>query len=223
MDPLYSYSVGISRQFPQSFLLLPSLRISCCNPQRLTLRSCDPSKKLLKKVKWYSNRHNNLTDNIRMAENKASTEQDGCWKADKKLVQANPKITELEAKLTELQQELAVLQTQDKRTPTAWNNPYDFSGSDLEPTSGRSSWKCKKGQAFPQAISYGGFFPSKASTLVLADEQMPMMPASSLQAVGSQTTLPLVSPPTSRITPPWGKVDPQILVTGVLPRLLGKS
>ena len=25
----------------------PSLHISCCNPQRLTLRSCDPSKKLL--------------------------------------------------------------------------------------------------------------------------------------------------------------------------------
>ena len=29
-----------------------------------------------KKVKWYSDCHNNLTDNIRMAENKASTEQD---------------------------------------------------------------------------------------------------------------------------------------------------
>ena len=69
----------------------------------------------------------------------------------------------------------------------------------------------------------GGFFPSKASTSVLADEQMPMMPASLLQAVGSQTTLPLVSPPTLRIAPPWGKGDPPILVTGVLPRLLGKT
>ena len=29
-----------------------------------------------KKVKWYSNHHNNLTDNVRMVENKASTEQD---------------------------------------------------------------------------------------------------------------------------------------------------
>ena len=29
-----------------------------------------------KKVKWYSNRHDNLTDNVRMAENKASAEQD---------------------------------------------------------------------------------------------------------------------------------------------------
>ena len=76
---------------------------------------------------------------------------------------------------------------------------------------------------FLPAISYGGFFPSKASTLVLADEQMPMMPASSSQVVGSQTTLPLVSPPTLRITPPWGKGDPPILVTGVLPRLLGKT
>ena len=27
-----------------------------------------------KKVKWYSNRHDNLTDNVRMAENKASAE-----------------------------------------------------------------------------------------------------------------------------------------------------
>ena len=145
MDPLYSYSVGISRQFPQSFLLLPSLRISCCNPQRLTLRSCDPSKKLLKKVKWYSNRHNNLTDNIRMAENKASTEQDGCWKADKKLAQANSKITELVAKLAELQQELTVLQMQDKRMPIVWGNTYNFSGSDSEPTSSWSSRKRKKG------------------------------------------------------------------------------
>ena len=50
--------------------------------------------------------HDNLTDDIRMAENKASTEQDHHRKADKKLAQANSKITELEAKLTELQQEL---------------------------------------------------------------------------------------------------------------------
>ena len=27
-----------------------------------------------KKVEWYSNRHDNLTDNVRMAENKASAE-----------------------------------------------------------------------------------------------------------------------------------------------------
>ena len=99
---------------------------------------------------------------------------------------------------------------------------YGFSGSDLEPTSGQSSWKRKKGQVFPLAISYGGFFPSKASTLVLADELMLMM-ASSSQAVGSQTTLPPVHPPTSRITPLWGKGDPPILVTGVLPRPLGKT
>ena len=66
------------------------------------------------KVKWYSDRHDNLTDDVRMAENKASTECDRCWKADEKLAQANSKITELEAKLTELQQELTVLQMQDK-------------------------------------------------------------------------------------------------------------
>ena len=114
-------------------------------------------------------------------------------------MQANSKITELEAKLAELQQELTVLQTQDKRMPIVQGDPYNFLGSDSEPTSGRSSWKRMKGQAFPPAISYGGFFPSEASMSVLADEQMPMMLASSSQVVGSQTTLPLVNPPTSRI------------------------
>ena len=153
-----------------------------------------------KKVEWYSNHHDNLTDDIRMVENKASMEWDHCWKADEKFAQANSKITELETKLTELQQ--------DKQTPIIWGNPYNFSGSDSEPTSGRSSQKRKKGQVFLPAISYKGFFPSEASTSVLADEQMPMMLASSLQAVGSQTTLPQVNPPTLRIAPPWGKGDP---------------
>ena len=99
-------------------------------------------------------------------------------------MQANSKITELEAKLTDLQQELAVLQMQDKRMPIAQDDPYNFLGSNSEPTSGQSSQKRKKGQVFPLAISYGGFFLSEASTSVLADEQMLMMPASSLQAVG---------------------------------------
>ena len=130
---------------------------------------------------------------------------------------------ELEAKLAELQQELTVLQMQDKQMPIARDDPYWFLGPDSEPTSGQLSWKRKKGQAFPLAISYRGFFPSEASTSVLADEPMPMMPASLSQAVGSQTTLPLVHPPTSRITPPWGKGHPPILVTGVLPRPLGKT
>ena len=31
-----------------------------------------------KKVEWYSDRHDNLTDNVRMVENKASTERDHC-------------------------------------------------------------------------------------------------------------------------------------------------
>ena len=52
---------------------------------------------------------------------------------------------------------------------------------------------------------------------------MLMMPASSSQAVGSQTTLPAGNPPTSRITPPWGKGDPPISVTGMLPSPLGKT
>ena len=58
---------------------------------------------------------------------------------------------------------------------------------------------------------------------VLADKPMPMMPVSSSQAVGSQTTLPQVNPPTSRIAPLWGKGDPPILVTGVLPRPLRQT
>ena len=138
-----------------------------------------------KKVYWYSDRHDNLTDDIRMAENRASAEQDHRQKADEKLAQANSKITELEAKLAELQQELTVLQMQDKRTPIAQGNPYDFLGSDSEPMSGWLSQKMKKGQVFPPAISYGGFFPSETSMLVLADEQMLMMLASLSQAVGS--------------------------------------
>ena len=130
---------------------------------------------------------------------------------------------ELEAKLAELQQELTVLSMQDKRMLIVWDDQYGFSGSDSEPTSGRLSWKRKKGQAFPLAISYRGFFPSEASTSVLADGPMLMMLASSSQAVGSQTTLPQVNPPTSRIAPLWGKGDSPISVTGVLPRLLGKT
>ena len=130
---------------------------------------------------------------------------------------------ELEAKLAELQQELTVLHLQDKRTPVAQDNLYRFSGSDSEPTSGQSSQKRKKGQVFLPAISYGGFFPSEASTSVLADEPMPMMLASLSQAVGSQTTLPPVHPPAFKITPPWGKGDPPISVTGVLPRPLRKT
>ena len=85
---------------------------------------------------------------------------------------------ELEAKVAELQQELTVLQMQDKRMPISQDDPYRFLGSDSEPTSGQLSWKRKKGQAFLLAISYGGFFPSEASTSVLADEQVLMMPAS---------------------------------------------
>ena len=176
-----------------------------------------------KKVEWYSDRHNPLTDDVRMAENKASAERDHRQKANEKLAQANSKIMELETKLAELQQELTALQMQDKRTPIVWDNQYGFSGSDSEPTSGLSSWKRKKGQAFLPAISYGGFFPSEASMSVLADKPMLMMPVSSSQAVGSQTSLPLVKPPTSRITPPWGKGDPPISVTGVLPRPLRKT
>ena len=42
-----------------------------------------------KKVEWYSDCHNILTDNVRMVENKASVERDHRQKADEKLAQAN--------------------------------------------------------------------------------------------------------------------------------------
>ena len=58
----------------------------------------EASSELDKKVEWYSDRHDNLTDDIRMAENKASAEWDHHRKADEKLAQANSKITDLEAK-----------------------------------------------------------------------------------------------------------------------------
>ena len=64
-----------------------------------------------KKVEWYSDCHDSLTDDIRMMDNKASTERD----RRQKLAQANSKIRELETKLTELQQELTALWMQDKR------------------------------------------------------------------------------------------------------------
>ena len=55
--------------------------------------------------------------------------------------------------------------------------------------------KGRRARHSPLSISYGGFFLSEASMSVLADEPMPMMLASSSQAVGSQTTLPLVHLP----------------------------
>ena len=138
-------------------------------------------------------------------------------------MQANSKITELEAKLASLQRELTVLQKQDKRTLIDWGDLFDLSDSETETTSSRSSQKRKKGQAFPPLFNYGGFFPDKTGTLVPVDEQMPAMPASSSQAVGSQPTLLPGHPPTLRIAPLWGKGDPPILVTGMLPRLLRKT
>ena len=144
-----------------------------------------------------------------MAENKVSAERDCCQKADEKLAQANSQIMELEAKLMGLQRELTVLQMQDKRTPINWGDPYDFSGSDSEPTSSRSSQKRKKGQAFPPSISYGGLFPDDASTSVLVEVQMPMMLASASTSVVGPIATPLAGhPPTSRIIPLWGQGDP---------------
>ena len=66
----------------------------------------EASSKPDKKVKWYNNHHDNLTDDIRLVEERASTEWDHCWNADEKLAQSNSMITELEAKLMSLQREL---------------------------------------------------------------------------------------------------------------------
>ena len=147
-----------------------------------------------KKMEWYSDCHNNLMDDVRLVEEKAFTERVHCQKADEKLAQANSKIEELEAKLVSLQK-------QDNRTPIDWGDPYDFSDSESEPASGRSSQKRKKREAFPPSIQYGGFFPDEASTSVLVDEQMLVMPAST-QAVGLSIAPLQEPPPTSRIAPP---------------------
>ena len=69
-----------------------------------------------------------------------------------------------------------------------------------------------------------GFFADGAVMSVLVDEQMPMMPASaSTPVVGRQATPLPGHPPTLRIAPPWEKGDSPILVTGMLPRPLGKT
>ena len=57
---------------------------------------------------------------------------------------------------------------------------------------------------------------------VPADKLMLAILASS-QMVGLQTTLLQEYSPTLRITPPWGKSDPLILIIGMLPRLLRKT
>ena len=95
------------------------------------------SSKSDKKVEWYSDHHNNLMDDLRLAEEKASSERDCGWKADKKLVQANSKIQELKAKLMSLQKELIVLQKQDTRTPINQGGLYNFSESKSKLTSSR--------------------------------------------------------------------------------------
>ena len=121
-----------------------------------------------------------------------------------------------------LQKELIVLKNQDKRTPFNQGVPFNFSDSESETTSGQSSWKRNKSQAFPPSMQYGGFFLDEASMLVPADEMMLAMLAYS-QAVGLQTTPLQDYLPMLRIIPPWEKGDPSILVTGMLPRPLGKT
>ena len=101
---------------------------------------------------------------------------------------------------------------------------FNFSDSESEATSSRSSQKRKKGHAFPPSISCGGFFSNEVGRTVLVDEQMPMILSStSSPAVGPQATLLVGHPPTLRITPLWGKGDPPTLVTGMFPRLLRKD
>ena len=122
-----------------------------------------------------------------------------------------------------LQKELAVLHMQDKRMPIDWGDLFDFLGSDSELTSSRSSWKRKKGQAFPP-ISYGELFPNDTGMLGPVDEQMlTMLASASAPVVGPLVTPLMGNPPTSRIAPPWGKGAPPISVTGMLPRLLGNT
>ena len=53
---------------------------------------------------------------------------------------------------------------------------------------------------------------------------MPTIPVSASTSVVGPIATPLTGHlPTSRIVPPWGKGDPPISVTGMLPRPLGKT
>ena len=107
------YAVHIIKASESSMVEIPSRKVKnafqIAWPNVVHHIEDEASSESDKKVEWYSDRHNNLTDDIRMAENKASAERDCRWKADEKLVPANSKITELETKLAELQQEVTAL------------------------------------------------------------------------------------------------------------------
>ena len=171
-----------------------------------------------KRLEWYNDRHEDLTDDLRKAEEKFSSEKDRRRKADEKLAQANEKIKELEAKLVSLQTEVHVLQKQDKRTPIDRGDAFECSDSESEATSGKK----RKRQNFPPAMQYGGFFPDDAGSSLPLDDPMPETPAFVVEA--SSALAPSQPPPlTSRMAPQWGKGDPPMSITGKLPRPLGKT
>ena len=183
----------------------------------------EASSKPNKKVEWYSDCHNNLTDDIRLVEEKAATECNCHQKADEKLAQANSRFTELEAKLVGLQRELTVLQKQDKRTPINQGNSFDFSDSESEATSSQSSRKSKKGQAFPQpsTMRASSLIKLVVSTGQWGDADDARISFSTSGRASGHTTCG--TPTHIKDHSTMGEGWPPILVTGMLPRPLRKT
>ena len=129
------------------------------NTKYITIK--EASSESNKKVKWYSDHHNNLMDDIRLAEEKASTKRDHYRKADEKLAQANLRITELDAKLAGLQKELTVLQNQDKRTPINWGNSLISLIQNQRPLPADPAGKGRRARPSPPPSATGASSPTK--------------------------------------------------------------
>ena len=108
-----------------------------------------------KNVKWYSDHHDNLTDDIRLTEEKASVEQDCCQKADEKLVKANSKITELEPKLMSLQRSsLSCEGRTNKHQLIGVTHSISLTQNQRQPLADQAG-KVRRGNHFPPPCNMG--------------------------------------------------------------------
>ena len=75
-----AYAVHIVKALESSTVEIPSREVKkafqIAWPNIVNHLEDEASSESDKKVEWYSDRHDNLTDDVRMVENKASTEQD---------------------------------------------------------------------------------------------------------------------------------------------------
>ena len=75
-----AYAVHVVKASESSMVEIPSREVEkafqIAWPNVVPHLEHEASSESDKKVEWYSDRHDNLTDNVRMVENKASTEQD---------------------------------------------------------------------------------------------------------------------------------------------------